>query len=123
MSADTMDFDWLLDHASVIAFDPARSSLYVFALEMSADQLRAQVLAPMDQAGLFTASNTQFIDADKRENYRGQLPRVSLSIFDLAGAQYGIVLSYHEKFKPDLAQYTAWLEFWHQRSLQAAQTA
>jgi hypothetical protein len=43
-----MDFDWLLDHATAIAFDPGRASLYVFALGMTPDELRQQVLSPME---------------------------------------------------------------------------
>ncbi len=122
MAVATMDFDWLLDNASAIAFDPERPSIYVFALGMTPEDFQAQVLAPMDQAGIFDAAKTQFIDADKRGNYRGQLPRLGLTLFDVSGQQCGIVLSYHEKFQPDLAQYTAWLAFWHERQLAAAQS-
>jgi hypothetical protein len=116
-----MDFDWLLEHATAIAFDPGRPSLYVFGLGMTPEELHQHVLQPMEQAGIFARAQTQFIDASKRDRYRGQLPRVALTLFDVAGRQCGVVLSYHSKFKPDLAQYTAWLNFWHQRTLEAAQ--
>ena len=122
MAVATMDFDWLLDNASAIAFDPERPSIYVFALGMTAEALKTQVLTPMDQAGIFGVARAQLIDAEKRGNYRGQLPRIGLTLFDVGGQQCGIVLSYHEKFRPDLAQYTAWLQFWHERLLAAAQS-
>ena len=122
MSVPTMDFDWLLDNATTIAFDPEQSSLYVFALGMTPEELQTQVLAPMHQAGIFNTTKTLYIDTDKRGNYRGQLPRVGLTVFDIGGQQWGIVLSYHEKFRPVLAQYTAWLNFWHECLLAAAQS-
>ncbi len=121
-TTSAMDFDWLLDHATAIAFDPDRPSIYVFALGLTPEQLQEHVLSPMDNDGLFAASKAQFIDAGKRQNYRGLLPRVGLTLFDVAGQQCGIVLSYHEKFPPNLSKYTAWLEFWHKRLLEAAQT-
>lgn len=120
MAVPTIDFDWLLDNASAIAFDPGRSSLYVFGLEMSPEELQAQVLGPMGQHDLFAVAQTQFIDASRRERYKGQLPRVGLTLFEVAGRQCGLVLSYHSKFEPDLAQYEAWQTFWHQRLLEAA---
>jgi hypothetical protein len=123
MSVATMDFDWLLDHASVIAFDPGRSSIYVFSLGLDPDAFRQHVLTPMDQSGLFALAQTQYIDAGKRERYRGQLPRVGLTLFEVAGHQCGLVLSYHPKFQPDLAQYTAWLNFWHQQQLETARAS
>lgn len=117
MPVATMDFDWLLEHASVIAFDPGRPSIYVFSLGMTPEELRQQVLDPMEQQGVFAVAQTQYIDAGKRDRYRGQLPRIGLSLFEVAGQQCGVVLSYHPKFQPDLAQYMAWLTFWHQRLL------
>lgn len=120
MAVTTMDFDWLLEQASVIAFDPSRPSIYVFGLGLSSDALQEQVLGPMDEAGLFAVAETKFIEGDMRGQYRGQLPRVAITLFDIAGQQCGIVLSYHEKFPPDLSQYTAWSQFWHQRLLEAA---
>lgn len=119
MSVATMDFDWLLEHASAIAFDPGRSSLYVFALGMTPDELRDQVLRPMDQQGLFAIGQTQFIDAGKRDRYKGQLPRIGLSLFEVDGKQCGVILSFHPKFQPDLVQYMEWQTFWHQRLLDA----
>ena len=121
MAVAQMDFDWLLDHATVIAFDPTRPSLYVFALGMSEGALRTHVLAPMAAADLFAVVQMQVIDAGKRERYRGQLPRVGMSLFEIDAQQFGVVLSYHKQFPPDLAQYTAWLEFWHKKCLAAAQ--
>jgi hypothetical protein len=118
MPVQTLDFDWLLDHASVIAFDPGRPSIYVFSLDMPLDEFRQQVLTPMDTSGLFAVAQTQFIDASRRDRYRGQLPRVGLTLFEVAGYQCGVVLSYHAKFQPDLAQYMAWLNFWHQQRLE-----
>ena len=120
MPVATMNFDWLLEHAASIAFDPGRSSMYVFGLEMSAEELRAQVLEPMAQQDLFAVAQTKFIEAAQRERYKGQLPRVGLSLFEVGGRQCGIVLSYHSKFEPDLAQYDAWQTFWNQRLLDAA---
>jgi hypothetical protein len=117
-----MDFDWLLEHATVIAFDPTRPSLYVFALGMSQDAVHEYVLVPMHEAQLFAVAQTQYIDAGRRERYRGQLPRVGMSLFEIAGQPFGMVLSYHKQFQPDLAQYLAWLEFWHQKRLAAAQS-
>ena len=120
MAVPSMDFDWLLDQATAIAFDPGRSSLYVFGLDMTQEELQEQVLGPMGQHDLFAVAQTQFIDASRRERYKGQLPRVGLTLFEVAGRQCGIVLSYHSKFAPDLAQYEAWLAFWHKRLLEAA---
>ena len=119
MPAPQMDFDWLLDHATAIAFDPGRSSLYVFALDMTHEELQERVLRPMEQQGLFATAQTQFIDAGRRDRDRGQLPRVGLALFEVDGHQCGVVLSYHPKLEPDLAQYNAWLSFWHQRLLEA----
>jgi hypothetical protein len=120
MAVPTMDFDWLLDNATAIAFDPGRSSLYVFGLDMTPEELQTHVLSPMAQHELFNAAQTQFIDASRRDRYKGQLPRVGLTLFDVAGHQCGIVLSYHSKFEPNLAQYEAWQTFWHHRLLEAA---
>jgi hypothetical protein len=122
MSVTTIDFDWLLDHATAIAFDPSRPSLYVFGLGMSHEELQEHVLKPMDQHNLFATAQTQFIDASRRERYKGQLPRVGLTVFEVAGRQCGLVLSYHSKFEPDLAQYTAWLAFWHEQLLDSVRT-
>lgn len=121
MSVPTIDFDWLLDHATAIAFDPGRPSLYVFSLGMPPEEFRTQVLHPMDQGGMFAAAQTQFIDASRRERYRGQLPRVGLTLFEVGGHQCGVALSYHNKFPPNLTQYMTWLTFWHEKLLQSAQ--
>lgn len=115
-----MDFDWLLEHASAIAFDPGRPSIYVFGLDLSPEELQAQVLSPMAQQDLFAVTQTKFIEAGQRERYKGQLPRVGLSLFEVNGHQCGIVLSYHSKFEPNLAHYEAWQTFWHQRLLDEA---
>ena len=120
MAVPSMDFDWLLDNASVIAFDPGRSSLYVFGLDMTQVELQEHVLGPMEQHGLFAVAQTQVIDESRRGRYKGQLPRVGLTLFEVAGRQCGIVLSYHSKFEPDLAQFEAWQHFWHARLLEAA---
>lgn len=120
MAIAPLDFDWLLDNASTIAFDPGRPSIYVFGLDMSPEELREQVLAPMAQQDLFATAQTKFIEAGQRERYKGQLPRVELSLFEVQGRQCGIVLSYHSKFEPNLAQYTAWQTFWNQRLLESA---
>ena len=120
MAVPTIDFDWLLDNASVIAFDPGRSSLYVFGLDMTQEELQEHVLGPMEQHDLFAMAQTQVIDESRRGRYKGQLPRVGLTLFEVAGRQCGIVLSYHSKFEPNLAQYEAWQNFWHQRLLEAA---
>jgi hypothetical protein len=88
---------------------------------MTPEALQKQVLSPMSEANLFTVAETKFIDGDMRGQYRGQLPRVAMTLFDVAGQQCGIVLSYHEKFPPDLSQYTEWLHFWHHRALDSAQ--
>jgi len=119
MAVPSMDFDWLLDNASVIAFDPGRASLYVFGLDMTQAELQEHVLGPMEQHGLFAVAQTQVIDESRRGRYKGQLPRVGLTLFEVAGHQCGIVLSYHSKFEPDLAQYEAWQHFWHARLLEA----
>jgi hypothetical protein len=121
MSAPKMDFDWLLDHATAIAFDPNRASLYVFGLGMSQEELQEHVLAPMAQEHLFTLEQTQYITAERRDRYKGQLPRVAMSLFEVAGQQCGVVLSYHKQFQPDLSQYAAWLAFWHTKLLAAVQ--
>ncbi len=121
MAISTMDFDWLLDHATSIAFDPARASMYVFGLGLTPEALQAQVLTPMQEAGLFNLADTKVLDDKMRGQYRGQLPRVALTLFEVAGQQCGIVLSYHEKFKPDLSQYEAWSQFWHARQLSQLQ--
>ena len=73
MASGKYDFDWLLDHAKVIAFDPGRLSLYVFGQDMAIEDLRECVLAPMNEAGLFSLADAKFIEADRREQYRGQL--------------------------------------------------
>jgi hypothetical protein len=122
MAVPTMDFDWLLENAGAIAFDPSRPSIYVFGLDMTPDELQAQVLEPMGQHDLFTLAQTKFIDANQRGRYKGQLPRVALSVFAVGGHQCGIVLSYHSKFEPSLAQYDAWQTFWQQRLLDAARS-
>lgn len=122
MAVPTMDFDWLLDNAGAIAFDPGRPSIYVFGLDMSPEELQAQVLEPMGQQDLFAVAQTKFIDAAQRGRYKGQLPRVLLSVFDVGGHQCGIILSYHAKFEPNMAQYAAWQTFWQQRSLDAARS-
>lgn len=122
MAVPTMDFDWLLDHATAIAFDPARPSVYVFGLGLTPEALQVQVLAPMQEAGLFNTADTKVLDDNMRGQYRGQLPRVALTIFEVGGQQCGIVLSYHEKFQPDLSQYEAWSQFWHARQLAQAQS-
>jgi hypothetical protein len=121
MAVEKMDFDWLLDQASAIAFDPSRPSIYVFGLGMTPDVLQEQVLSPMGEANLFAVANTKFIEGNMRGQYRGQLPRVAMTLFDVAGQQCGIVLSYHEKFPPNLSQYTEWSQFWHSRALDTAQ--
>ena len=120
MAVPTMDFDWLLDHASAIAFDPGRPSIYVFGLDMTPEELREQVLSPMGQHDLFAVDQAKFIDDNQRGRYKGQLPRVGLTLFEVNGHQCGIVLSYHSKFEPNLAQYDAWQTFWQQRLLEAA---
>ena len=114
------DFDWLLDNTQAIAFDPGRLSLYVFGQDMNVEDLRERVLAPMNEAGLFSLSDVKFIDDDRREQYRGQLARVALTVFDVAGRQCGIAMAYHDRYQPDLEQYEAWSRFWHERCLQAA---
>ena len=53
MALGKHDFDWLLDHARAIAFDPGRLSLYAFGMDAEAEDLRQQVLAPMNGAGCF----------------------------------------------------------------------
>lgn len=114
------DFDWLLDHARAIAFDPGRLSLYVFAMDAEAEALRQRVLEPMNDAGLFSMDEAKFIAADRRHQYRGQLARVALSIFDVSGSQFGIAMAYHDNYRPDPGQYEAWSHFWHERCLRAA---
>jgi hypothetical protein len=121
MAVPIMDFDWLLDHATAIAFDPARPSIYVFGLGLSPEALKTQVLTPMQAAGLFNVAETQMLDDKMRSQYRGQLPRVALTLFDISGEQCGIVLTYHDRFKPDLSQYAAWSQFWHARQLAQVQ--
>ena len=123
MASGKHDFDWLLDNAEVIAFDPGRLSLYVFGQDMAVEDLRERVLAPMDEAGLFSLADAKFIEADRREQYRRQLARVALTVFDVAGRQCGIAMAYHDRYKPDLGQYEAWSRFWHERCLQAAQAS
>lgn len=123
MASGKHDFDWLLDHAKVIAFDPGRLSLYVFGQDMTAEDLQACVLVPMSEAGLFSLSDAKFIEADRREQYRGQLVRVALTVFDVADQQCGIAIAYHDRYQPDLGQYEAWSRFWHERCLQAAQAS
>lgn len=120
MSTGKHDFDWLLDNAKAIAFDPGRLSLYVFGQDMAMDDLRERVLAPMNEAGLFSLSGAKFIEDDRRKQYRGQLARVALTVFDVAGQQCGIAMAYHDRYQPDLGQYEAWSRFWHERCLQAA---
>ena len=123
MASGKLDFDWLLDHARAVAFDPGRLSLYVFGMDADAVGLRQQVLAPMDEAGLFSLSDAKFIADDRREQYRGQLARVALTIFDVGGQQYGIAMAYHDNYRPDLGQYEAWSHFWHERCLRAAKAS
>ena len=120
MPSGKHDFDWLLDNTKTIAFDPGRLSLYVFAQDMNTEDLRESVLAPMSEAGLFSLSDVKFIDDDRREQYRGQLARVALTVFDVAGRKCGIAMAYHDRYQPDLEQYEAWSRFWHERCLQAA---
>jgi hypothetical protein len=74
----------------------------------------------MGQHDLFAVAQTKFIDANQRDRYKGQLPRVALNLFEVNGHQCGIVLSYHSKFEPNLAHYEAWQTFWQQRLLDAA---
>ena len=123
MALGKHDFDWLLDHARAIAFDPGRLSLYAFGMDAEAEDLRQHVLAPMNEAGLFSLTDAKFIVDDRREQYRGQLARVALTIFDVGGQQYGIAMTYHDNYRPDLGQYEAWSHFWHERSLQAAKAS
>ena len=72
MPVPSMDFDWLLEHATTIAFDPGRPSIYVFGLDMTPEELQAYVLGPMGQHNLFAVAQTQFIDASRRDRYKGQ---------------------------------------------------
>jgi hypothetical protein len=123
MSVPTIDFDWVLEHATAIAFDPGRPSLYIFALGMGPDELRTRVLMPMEAHGLFASAQTQYIDASRRERYKGQLPRIALTLFEVGGCQYGLILSDHPKFQSDLSQYMAWQSFWHQQCLEATRAA
>ena len=123
MPSGKHDFDWLLDNAKVIAFDPGRLSLYVFGQDMNVEDLRERVLSPMNEAGLFSLSDVKFIDDDRREQYRGQLARVALTVFDVAEQQCGIAMAYHDRYQPDLGQYEAWSRFWHERCLQAARAS
>ena len=123
MALGKVDFDWLLDNARVIAFDPGRLSLYVFGQDMAVEDIRGRMLAPMNEAGLFSLSDAKFIEADRREQYRGQLVRVALTVFDVAGQTGGIAMTYHDRYQPDLGQYEAWSRFWHERCLQAAQAS
>ena len=123
MSVPTIDFDWVLEHATAIAFDPGRPSLYVFALGLSPDELRDLVLTPMEAHGLFASAQTQYIDASRRERYKGQLPRIGLTLFEVGGRQCGLILSDHAKFPSDLSQYMAWQSFWHQQRLEATRAA
>ena len=123
MASGRHDFDWLLDHARSVAFDPGRLSLYVFAMDTEAEDLRQQVLVPMDKAGLFSLPDAKFIADDRREQYRGQLARVALTIFDVSGQQYGIAMAYHDSYRPDLGHYESWSHFWHERCLQAAKAS
>ena len=120
MALGKHDFDWLLEHARAIAFDPGRLSLYAFGMDAEAEDLRQQVLAPMNGAGLFSLADAKFIVDDRREQYRGQLTRVALTIFDVSGQQYGIAMTYHDSYRPDLGQYEAWSRFWHELCLQVA---
>ena len=122
MASDKHDFDWLLDRAQAIAFDPARLGLYVFGMDTEAEALRQHVLAPMNDAGLFSLSDAKYIATDRREQYRGQLARVALTIFDIGGRQYGLAMTYHDRYQPDPGQYDAWSRFWHERCLHAART-
>lgn len=105
MASDKHDFDWLLDHAQAIAFDPGRLGLYVFGMDTEAEGLRRHVLAPMDEAALFSLSDAKFIAPERREQYRGQLTRVALTIFDIGGQQCGLALTYHDRYQPDPSQY------------------
>jgi hypothetical protein len=121
MAVPTIDFDWLLDHATAIAFDPARPSIYVFGLGLSPESLETHVLMPMQAAGLFNVADAKLLDDNMRGQYRGQLPRVAITLFEVSGEQAGIILTYHDRFKPDLSQYEAWSQFWHARQLAQAQ--
>lgn len=123
MTSGKHDFDWLLDNARAIAFDPGRLSLYVFGVDMAVEDLRARVLAPMNEVGLFSLADAKFIEGDRREQYRGQLARVALTLFDVGGQQCGIAMAYHDRYQPDLGQYEAWSRFWHERRLQAARAS
>ena len=123
MASGTHDFDWLLDHAQAIAFDPGRVSLYAFGLDAEVEDLRQHVLEPMNEAGLFSLPDAKFIADDRREQYRGQLTRVALTIFEAGSRQYGIAMAYHDSYRPDLGQYEAWSRFWHERCLQAAKAS
>ena len=123
MASDRHDFDWLLDRAQAIAFDPARLGLYVFGMNTAAEELRRHVLAPMNEAGLFSLSDAKFIATDRREQYRGQLVRVALTIFDVGGQPYGLAMTYHDRYQPDPGQYEAWSRFWHERCLDAAKAS
>ena len=123
MASGKHDFDWLLDHARAIAFDPGRLSLYVFGMDGEAEDLRQRVLAPMDEADLFSLPDAKFIADDRREQYRGQLARVALTIFDVGSQQYGIAMAYHDNYRPDLGHYEAWSHFWHEKCLQAAKAS
>ena len=73
MAVPTMDFDWLLDHASAIAFDPGRPRIYVFGLDMTPEELQEQVLSPMGQHDPFAVAQAKFIDDNQRARYKGQL--------------------------------------------------
>ena len=123
MALAKYDFDWLLDHARSIAFDPGRLSLYAFGMDAEAEDLRKHVLAPMNEAGLFSLSDAKIIASDRREQYRGQLARVALTIFDVSGYQYGIAMAYHDRYRPDSGHYEAWSNFWHERCLQATRSS
>ena len=123
MALGKHDFDWLLDHARAIAFDPGRLSLYAFGLDAEAEDLRQRVLQPMNEAGLFSLTEAKFITSDRRDQYRGQLSRVALTLFEVSGQQYGIAMAYHDNYRPDLSQYKAWSNFWHERCLQTARAS
>ena len=104
MAVPTMDFDWLLDHASAIAFDPSPQYLCLRAGYDSGRVTRPGGCIQWSSTISFAVAQAKFIDDNRRGRYRGQLPRVGLTLFEVNGHQCGIVLSYHSKFEPNLAQ-------------------
>ena len=57
------------------------------------------MLSPMGQHDLFAVAQAKFIDDNQRGRYKGQLPRVGLTLFEVDGHQCGIVLSYHQQVR------------------------